>query len=259
MPMPNDALITEPITSECSYFRSQSTENVVDKKLVAETLLSRNLIRSGDPVVIDAGTSATIVAEAIFKSDKLRNLSILTHNIEAFQLFYKVHKGGHEVLLTGGGFDSSYNALYGKVAENAYEGFNARVVIIAISGLTAFKGLERQSGVYCHAVVETRIKEILFKLPAERRIVVADYSKIARVDSHLFGTMAEFKSNVWPGGDYLITTRPRSTESPAVIEAFSRTIGQLQDWKVQVIPISVPEDAQVPLRNAPDLAAVAAG
>jgi DeoR/GlpR family transcriptional regulator of sugar metabolism len=231
----------QKLVPEHGYYRSKLKQNIDHKRAVARELLSQNLIHDGDPMVLDAGTSVSIAAELIFASD-LKNLSILTHSIAVFQQFYEgTQGGGHEVLLTGGGFDQNYNALYGKVAESAYSAFNARVVILAISGLTALKDLAHEPGIYCHAVVETRLKEILFKLPTDRRIIVADYTKIGHVDSHLFGTIGEIKSNVLSGGDCLITTEPPADTPAEEVRLFRETIDQLKEWKVNVYAIPAPQ------------------
>jgi hypothetical protein len=61
--------------------------NEVFKQLVAAAIVKEKPVKDGDAVVLDAGSSATYVAEVIF-STELKNLSILTHNIDVFQKYF---------------------------------------------------------------------------------------------------------------------------------------------------------------------------
>jgi DeoR/GlpR family transcriptional regulator of sugar metabolism len=166
--------------------------NEVSKQVVATAVVKEKLVKDGDAVVLDAGSSATYVAETIF-STELKNLSILTHN---------------------------------------------NVIILAVSGLTASTNPASYSGVYCHAVVETRIKELLFSWPAERRIIIADYSKIGKGDSHMFGDLSKMKSKLEPlGRGYVVTTKPPKNAKSEEIKVFRDTITTLKEWKIEVIEV----------------------
>lgn len=219
------------------YYAHHFKLKELSKKAVANAIVRENLITNADSIVLDAGSSATFVAEAIFSSE-LKNLSILTHNMNVFQKYFTEHimGAGHQLLLTGGGFDPSYNALYGIMTEKAYEVFHPNIVILAVSGLTASSNLASYSGVYCHAVVEIRIKELLFSLPAERRIIIADYSKIGRVDSHMFGDFSKIQSQLGPlGKGYVVTTKPpKGVPSEKV---FEETITRLKKLNIEVIEV----------------------
>jgi DeoR/GlpR family transcriptional regulator of sugar metabolism len=230
---------SSPSVRAGGYYDQHFKLNEVFKQLVAAAVVKEKLVKDGDAVVLDAGSSATYVAEVIF-STELKNLSILTHNMDVFQKYFsKTFEGArHQLLLTGGLFDESYNALYGTLTEKAYEVFHPNVVILAVSGLTASTNPASYSGVYCHAVVETRIKELLFSWPAERRIIIADYSKIGKVDSHMFGDFSKMKSKLEPlGRGYVVTTKPPKNAKSEEIKVFRDTIATLREWKIEVIEV----------------------
>lgn len=233
----NTDLAVSSSTAAGGYYDQHFKLNESLKKAVADIVVKNKLVKDGDAIVLDAGSSATYVAEAIFSAE-LKNLSILTHNMDVFQKYFlKTFEGTkHQLLLTGGLFDKSYNALYGTLTEKAYEIFHPNVVILAVSGLTASTNPASYSGVYCHAVVETRIKELLFSWPAERRIIIADYSKIGKVDSHMFGDFSKMKSQLGPlGRGYVVTTKPPKNASGEEIKVFKDTMTTLKQWKIDVI------------------------
>jgi DeoR/GlpR family transcriptional regulator of sugar metabolism len=226
------------------YYDSHLTVHAEDKRRVAREVVGKVL--SGDSLALDAGTSATAVARALFDSE-LTNLSILTHNMEVF-LMYGLVTGtrpspawrisaehGHQLLLTGGCFDPDYKALYGPLTEAAYERFYPRVSILAVSGLTAAR--DHAGGLFCHAVVEANVKARLLAIPAERRIVIADASKLGRIDSHRFGEVQDLKKNLVGTGDaYIITTRP--TGAGDELRRYEDLVENLRSlYKVDVIEV----------------------
>jgi DeoR/GlpR family transcriptional regulator of sugar metabolism len=181
-----------------------------DKQAVAEFIVKLGLIKTSDALILDAGTSAQAVSKALLRDHSIKHLSVLTHNYGVFSTIVTaetrlVQERDHEILITGGCYDGNYNALYGTFTQTAYQNFYPTVVVLAISGLVAGKGT-RKGRVYCHAVVETGIKELLFGKPTERRIIIADHSKIGRPDSHTFGDLDHLT-----GETHLVTTKARET------------------------------------------------
>ena len=223
----------DELKDDSGYFKQhQHTLENEKIKVASETL---KLLKNSNSIVLDAGTSAMYVAEAIFSS-KLKSLSILTHNIQVFLRYFDkpMHTTNHQLLLTGGCFDPEYNALYGFLTERAYEEFHPNVVILAISGLTASLNPSIPSGVYCHSVVETRVKEFLFALPVERRIIIADSSKIGKVDSHMFGDFSKIGSNLGRlGKAFVVTNKPVTVDNEEIL-LFEETVSALNEWNIDV-------------------------
>ena len=203
--------------------------NKWDKVAVAQALLKLNLIRSKDAVILDAGSAVTCVADAIFTPGmNVDDLSILTHNYQVFKSVLEIGAGSdilarHEILATGGCYDKVYNGFYGKITESSYATFHPTVVVIGISGLLA--GNDTQpGGIYCHAAIETNIKELLSRMRTDRRIIVSDYSKIGRSDSHSFGGLDELLTNAHQV--CLVTTRPPEGEDA---RKYQETLEKLRD------------------------------
>jgi DeoR/GlpR family transcriptional regulator of sugar metabolism len=239
-----------------SYVNDHEKISITPKKLVAQLVLE--YIKDNDSIVIDAGSSATAVARLLLESNK-KDLSILTHNMVVFKEYYDTESKNpsmknHQLLLTGGRYDANYGALYGDLTLSSYEHFHPKVVILAVSGLTATTEPDSYSGVYCHAVVETKVKEALFHFPVERRIIVADHLKIGRVDSHIFGEFKKLVSLHGIGTTCLITTSQKShdkvkekklTEEEKGFDEslFNKTIDALKSFKN--IDIKIADDDKI--------------
>lgn len=204
----------------------------LDKRAVAEFIVRLKLIGTSDALILDAGTSAQAVARALLRDPRIKHLSVLTHNYGVFRTILEadsqpVQEHDHEILITGGCYDGNYNALYGTFTQTAYQNFHPTVVVLAISGLVAGKGT-RKGRVYCHAVVETSIKELLFGKPTERRIIIADHTKIGRPDSHTFGALDQLASGV-QSETHLVTTKLHDSR-----KSYVETIDELKSlpWLV---------------------------
>ena len=129
---------------------SHLTVQEEDKIRVAD-YVCKNLVFDSDSIALDAGTSPMYVAKALFEKYSDMNLCILTHNMEVFNKFGTGSTGGTgnkrdvstdmwkgtnvQLILTGGEFSPSYNALFGVQTESAYNEFFPRLVILAVSGL----------------------------------------------------------------------------------------------------------------------------
>jgi DeoR/GlpR family transcriptional regulator of sugar metabolism len=213
-----------------NFAERQKYQNVLHKRAVAQAVLKLKLIRNNDAVILDAGSSVSFLAGEIFSGHQdppLRDLSILTHNLPVFmgeQGKTSVQERQYEMLITGGCYDKTYDALYGKITESSYETFHPTVVVLAISGLVAGRATE-PGGVFCHAAVETSIKELLFRKRTDRRIIVADCTKVARMDSHRFGELSELLTGA--RRVCVVTTRPDPTQED-LIGAYGETMDQLR-------------------------------
>jgi DeoR/GlpR family transcriptional regulator of sugar metabolism len=212
--------------SRGGFNRDASNLYRLDKQAVAEFIVKLGLIKTSDALILDAGTSSQAVSKALLRDTSIKHLSVLTHNYGVFSTIVTaearlVQERDHEILITGGAYDGNYNALYGTFTQTAYQNFYPTVVVLAISGLVAGKGT-RKGRVHCHAVVETSIKELLFSKPTERRIIIADHSKIGRPDSHTFGDLDHLTSEV-QRETHLVTTKPLDNR-----QNYSDTIKELK-------------------------------
>jgi DeoR/GlpR family transcriptional regulator of sugar metabolism len=219
--------------SGLTFHERQKSKNVLHKRAVAQAVLKLGLIRDKDAVILDAGSSTRYLADELFTSNSklsLHDLSVLTHNLPVFMnVLRKSNSAQHrlyEMLITGGCYDKTYDALYGKITESSYETFYPTVVVLAISGIVSGEAT-KPGGVFCHAAVETSIKELLFRKRTERRIIIADYTKVGRMDSHCFGYQSELLTGA---RQVCIVTTKCSNDSNNYI-AYKETIDALQNIK----------------------------
>ncbi len=79
------------------------------KEALARTAAS--LVREGDTVGIDAGSTAVFFAEAL--KERFSRLTVVTHSIDVFNLL--AHHRNFDVILCGGHFIKEENAFYGNL------------------------------------------------------------------------------------------------------------------------------------------------
>ena len=228
------------------YFMSHLEAQEKDKIRVAD-YVCENLVTEGDSIALDAGTSPMYVAKSLFEKYSKMNLSILTHNMEVFKKFgtgYKrditteMWQGTNiQLILTGGEFSPSYNALFGVQTESAYNEYFPRLVILAISGLISSNQSEYEDGLYCHATIERPVKKLLFTKPTDRRVVVADWKKLGRPDSYRLGEITKLTIGVSESVT-IVTTKPPKNEKQGIKAQFKKIVENLQnDLKVKVITL----------------------
>lgn len=240
----NKKIATEKIIKPNGYFMSHLTVQEDDKIRVAD-YVCENLVSDADSIALDAGTSPMYVAKTLFEKYSNMNLSILTHNMEVFNKFgtgnkkdasTEMWKGTNiQLILTGGEFSPSYNALFGVQTESAYNEFFPRLVILAISGLICSNQSEYVDGLYCHATTERPVKKLLFTKPTDRRVVVADWRKLGRPDSFRFGQITKLTIGV---SEYvtIVTTGPPKHTKQEIKTQFNKIVENLQqDLKVRVV------------------------
>jgi len=246
----HDARVAKEVGST-GYFKLQLDKQTEDKRRVAE-YVCENLVKEGDSIALDAGSSPMYVAEVLFNAYSHRNVSILTHNMEVFRRFGERHPGASpaaeasyhdtniQLILTGGEFSASYNALFGVQTESAFKEYFPRLVILAVSGLISLDEPENENGLYCHATNERPVKSLLFTKPTDRRVVVTDWTKLGRPDSFRFGKMNELKHGVGEGVT-IVTTSPPEGASQDIKTRFARIIRHLsEETHINVVTLDSP-------------------
>ena len=167
------------------------------KSLIADTVVSK-YIHDFDAVLLDAGSTAELIAEKMFAEKKF--LSVLTNNMGAYAAYTRAGKSiisndnvkdipnnGNELLISGGRYVDVYEALLGERAMTSIENFTPNVIIIGTSGLTC------DGGIFCHGSEESAVKRLLLTKFTDTRLIATDWTKIGKIDALSFGTMAEFR------------------------------------------------------------------
>ncbi len=140
--------------------------NMPAKRAIAAAAAA--LVRDGDTLLINSGTTTSCVASEL---KKRKNLNIVTNSI-----YVAMELGGtptFRVILLGGEINAQYGFTYGGDAQTQLLRYRANYAILSIDGVSETTGLTTY-----HA--EESIIDRLMMERAGETIIVADSSKIGR-------------------------------------------------------------------------------
>jgi DeoR/GlpR family transcriptional regulator of sugar metabolism len=236
------------------YIQTKLIAQNNSKRCIAE-YIAENYVKDFDAVLLDAGSTAEMVAEEIFA--KKRFLSVLTNNMGAYAAYTRsrgiiqVEAGtnesideqgalgslnGNELLITGGRYVDTYESLLGEGAITSIIPFTPNITIIGISGLRC------QEGVFCHGAEESAVKNLLWTKQTDIRLVAADWTKIGKRDAHAFGKIEQLGVNAKQA--VLVTCNPPKDPqkiSEKELEAFEEQIKQIKR-NIDVIRLDMPKN-----------------
>lgn len=145
-------------------FEARRRQNQEAKARIARRAAA--IIRRGETIALDVGTTALAFAEAIADRDDLK---IVTNNLRAARL---LADSRNETYVPGGKVRSREHAITGPIAATALEGYWFDSAIIGVAGLTA-------EGLYDYSPEDSEIKRV-FMRRSRRVIVLADRTKLGR-------------------------------------------------------------------------------
>lgn len=149
-------------------FDTRIVERAAEKNQLATVV--GDVVEEGQSLALNSGT--TNLAVATYLAENYRRLTIVTNNLHIVHVLEKCKN--FTLILTGGIFDPSENALYGKQCEKDFCAYNIDIAFIAANSLSLEKG-----------VTDFRLNQIpimkAIVAHARRKIVVADSSKLQRV------------------------------------------------------------------------------
>jgi len=125
------------------------------------------MIRSGQVVILDSGTTTTAIAKAC---RHFKNLTIITN---ATNVAEELAGTSVEVILTGGTLRANSFSLVGPLAEESLHRLSADLLFLAVDGFDVGYGLTTPN------LLEARVNRAMAEA-ARRTIVVCDSSKFGR-------------------------------------------------------------------------------
>jgi DeoR family transcriptional regulator of aga operon len=125
------------------------------------------MIRPGQVVILDSGTTASAIARAC---RHLRSLTIITN---ATNIAEELAGTSVEVILTGGTLRKNSFSLVGPLAEESLRRLNADMLFLGVDGFDVHYGLTTPN------LLEARVNRAMAEA-ARRTIVVCDSSKFGR-------------------------------------------------------------------------------
>jgi DeoR family transcriptional regulator, aga operon transcriptional repressor len=179
-------------------FEEMKNAHVVEKSGIGQ--LAASLIRPGETIILDVGTTTTAVARALLAREDLFDIVIFTNALNiALELETAIPR--FTVVVTGGTLRPLQHSLVDPLGELVLDRINAHTVFLGCNGI------DPHSGVTNINLPETEIKRRMLR-NAKRRIIVADGSKVGQVELAYLCGIEEI--------DLLITD---SSADPAVVAA----------------------------------------
>jgi DeoR/GlpR family transcriptional regulator of sugar metabolism len=221
------------------YIKAKKDQQNSSKDKIAE-YIALHLVKDFDAVLLDAGSTAEVIAQKLFNLRKF--LTVMTNNMGAYVAYTQAvaarEKGTsslvagllneNELILTGGRFDVTYEALFGDATLKAIEGFSPNVTIIGVSGLL-FNG-----GVFCHGSEEVRLKKMLWTIQTDTRVIASDWTKVGKRDAFAFGpNVSELR--VGAGRAILVTSQPPRDADEKLRKQFDDEIQLIKSHNIQIV------------------------
>lgn len=163
-----------------------------DKNFEAKDRISSmaaDMIKDGETVVIDTGTTALAVAE---KLKKRNNLTVLTSSLRVAWILADL--SNINLIVFGGVVRPGERSLIGEISENAYDALFPDTFIMGVGGV------DIQNGFTEFNIDDARVKKKAIAA-SQRTIVVADETKIDKTAFAKVASLSEI--------DLLITNAPQ--------------------------------------------------
>lgn len=125
------------------------------------------MVKEGQVVILDSGTTTTAIARA------LRNFRKLTIVTNAVNIAAELAGTEVEVILTGGTLRKNSFSLVGPMAEEALRHLNADILFLGVDGIDALHGLSTPN------LLEAKVNRMMVE-GAKRVVAVCDSSKFGR-------------------------------------------------------------------------------
>ena len=187
-----------------SQGRSAGGETVLANEKQAIAHAVAELVRDGDTLFINSGTTMLAVANAL----RIRkNLNIVTNSLEVASELGTVP--GFRVILLGGEVNARYGFTYGSDAQEQLSHYRADKAIMSLDGI------EPEAGLTTYHAEEATINRMVIAR-AGQLIVAADHTKVGRTGFFRFHPLGQ--------EILLVTDRQVSEEAVAALEQAQVTV-----------------------------------
>ena len=125
------------------------------------------LVKEGESVILDSGTTTTAVARVL---REFRNLTVITN---AVNIAAELAGTAIEVILTGGTLRENSFSLVGPLAEETLRRLSADIIFLGVDGFDVNFGLTTPN------LLEAKVNRVMVEI-AKQVVVVCDSSKFGR-------------------------------------------------------------------------------
>lgn len=160
-----ESILTKTSKNELSYIQKKKLR-VDEKKAIAKVVAS--MINENETVYIGPGSTNEFVATYCTQ----KNIRIVTNSLPVFNSFRELHD--YEVSLVGGTFRERSGAFIGGIAVDSLKQLRTNKAFVSVNGISdnAIMNASPEEGSTQRIALEN----------AERRFIVADYSKFNHSD-----------------------------------------------------------------------------
>lgn len=166
-------------------FQKRMRENAAAKQAIALTAAA--MVRDGDSLMLDTGSTTSFVARALARHQRL---TVITNSTDIARLL--LGRNGNRVFLAGGALRPDSGAAFGKSALDFIAGFRASLAILSAGALDS-------GGPMDHDLDEAELARLMLAR-ADRALLVSDASKFDRAGLVRIADFAAFA--------VLVTDRP---------------------------------------------------
>ncbi|MET4053661.1 DeoR family transcriptional regulator of aga operon [Frigoribacterium sp. PvP054] len=172
-------------------FEEESSVSTEAKRAIGVEAAS--LVRSGDCVVLDVGTTTTQIALALLERHELEGVVVVTNGLTiALALEQAVPR--FTVIVSGGTLRPLQHSLVNPLATSVFAGITADLAFIGCTGVHATHGVTNVN------LPETDLKRLMTQT-ARRSYIVADGSKLGEAHLGVIGPLDTFEALVTAGAD----------------------------------------------------------
>ena len=187
--MPHHGGALGPGTSTEPTFEQALILEAESKRAIGEAAAA--LVSSGQSVILDVGSTALAVAEALVRRDDLVDVAVITNGL-SIALALEAAIPRFTVVVTGGTLRPLQHSLVNPSASAFLESVHVDIAFIGCNGVDPVRGVTNLN--YPEAEVKRRMVQ-----SSTRRVLIADGSKLGQVHLGVVGAVAEFHDLVTGG------------------------------------------------------------
>ncbi len=165
------------------------TEREAKKEIAAE---AAQLVKPGQTVIIDVGSTALALAQALVRRTELSDVTVITNGLSIALELEKAHPR-LSVIVTGGMLRPLQHSLVQPLALDIFERINADIAFIGCNGVHPTRGVTNIN------LPEVEVKRAMMAASASS-IVLADSTKLDRVSLGTIAAVGAFDTLITDSG-----------------------------------------------------------
>jgi DeoR family transcriptional regulator of aga operon len=183
MPANHAAAASEPTFEQALSLEAGSKRDIGE--------LAASLVVSGQSVILDVGSTALAVAEALVRRTDLVDVAVITNGL-SIALALEAAIPRFTVVVTGGTLRPLQHSLVNPSASLFLESVHVDIAFIGCNGIDPVRGVTNVN--YPEAEVKRRMVQ-----SSSRRVLIADGSKLGQAHLGVIGAVTEFQQLVTGG------------------------------------------------------------